>query len=87
LIYIKAAKKQSLKVTWLSGGNARERAARDRTKKLLGTYSAPVLAADFRGLDPKPIGGAPTQFVMPGIAGKLSQNQIEALASYLSFVK
>jgi len=24
---------------------------------------------------------------MPGIAGKLSQNQIEALASYLSFVK
>jgi cytochrome c553 len=24
---------------------------------------------------------------MPGIASKLSQNQIEALASYLSFVK
>src|SRR4029077_11950495 len=45
LIQIKAFKKQSDSVSWLGAGNARERAARDRTEKLLGTSSAPVLAA------------------------------------------
>ena len=49
LIHIKAFKKRSSKVTSLDGGNAREQAASDRTEKLLGTYSAPILAASVSG--------------------------------------